>query len=191
MDRLRQSERISRGQEQDPQSGKCAVVSEGRRWAVNIAIHQNKWGGHLVDRHAWVDAMSQRGISCRFDDAHSGNSVMTDWHTAGQVGIGEVDLAWQCLSPIRNRGSWNEASVFLKVVQRGSLTIEQNGRAHRYDEGSVILVDPSYSFKDHYREPTRLTLFSIPKQGLRDRGLRHSFHEPCTPDPASPDIRAV
>jgi AraC-like DNA-binding protein len=60
-----------------------------------------------------------------------------------------------------------------------------------FGPGSIILVDPARGFKDYYTEPTRVALLSVPRNALRDRGLRYSFHEPHVPDLASQDIRAV
>jgi AraC-like DNA-binding protein len=156
------------------------------------AADQNKWDDRFIDRHSWIDAMSSAGLHCRFDDVRSGNSVVKGWHDAGRLSIGEVELAWQCLSPVMNRCTVRpDEHLYLKVVQQGLLTIEQNGQANHFNEGSLILVDPLRAFNDYYREPTRVTVLRIPRSALRDRGFRSNFDDLCVPTLTSPDVKAV
>jgi AraC-like DNA-binding protein len=156
------------------------------------AADQNKWDDRFIDRHSWIDAMSSVGMHCRFDDVRSGNSVVKGWRDAGRLSIGEVELAWQCLAPVMNRCIVrHDEHLYLKVVQQGSLTIEQNGQARHFNEGSLILVDPLRAFNDYYREPTRVTVLRIPRSALRDRGLRSNFDDLCVPTLTSPDVKAV
>lgn len=160
---------------------------------MNTAVYQNTWrSGRCVDRHRWIDALSSRGMHCSFDANRAGKCVFAEWHDAGQVGIGKVELAWQCLSPVMHEGpSWNGNHLFLKVVQRGYLSMEQNGQTHHFEDGSVILVDPLCAFKEYFCEPTRIAVLRIPKKALQDRGLRHNFHDLWAPNLESPDVRAV
>src|SRR5258706_3213613 len=120
-----------------------ATVYEEERCAMNAATGQNKWSDRFIDRRSWIDAMSGIGMHCRFDAVRSGNSVVKGWHDAGPLGIGEAELAWPCVSPVLNRSTVrHEEYLYLKVVQQGSLTIEQNGQTRHFKEGSLILSDP-------------------------------------------------
>ncbi|RFU49574.1 helix-turn-helix domain-containing protein [Paraburkholderia sp. DHOC27] len=152
----------------------------------------SEWCGRPLDRGTWIDHMQAEGIDCRFHASTSAmDSASVDWHPAGDLCIGDAELAAVSLSAApRHRAQLGE-HVFLKVVQSGSVTIEQNGRMHRFDAGSMLMVDPSYSFSDHYSDMTRVALLRMPRNALKDRGLRYSFHEPHLANLFSADVQAV
>jgi hypothetical protein len=60
--------------------------------------------------------MYDDGIDCRFDVSKAGDSVIADWHNAGQVGIGSVELSWLCLSPLHRSATWFRENLYLKIV---------------------------------------------------------------------------
>lgn len=70
---------------------------------MNAATGQNKWSDRFINRRSWIDVISSIGMRCRFYEVRSGNSVVKGWHDAEPLSIGEVKLAWQCLSPVLNR----------------------------------------------------------------------------------------
>jgi AraC-like DNA-binding protein len=154
-------------------------------------VCKNEWDGSVHERRAWIDAMYDYGIDCRFDVSKAGDSVIADWHNAGQVGIGRVELSWLCLSRLHRSATCFGENLYLKIVRSGSLAIEQNAQMRLFGPGSMILVDPARSFKEYYTESTRVAILGVPRNALRDRGLGYSFDEPHVPDLASQDIRAV
>lgn len=159
---------------------------------MGSVINWGRFSSRFSDRRTWIDAMTSLGMLCKFDDVHECNSATMDWHDAGQAIIGKIELEWQSLSPITYRSSsWNGDHLFMKLVERGSFTIEQNGQSHRLGEGSIVFVDPLFGFNDHYRESSSLTILRIPKSTLRDRGLRYSLQNLYVPDLATPDVKAV
>lgn len=159
---------------------------------MHTAEPHKTWEGRSVSRQDWIDAMTSRGMRCQFDSECSASSSVGRWRDTGSVGIGEVELADQRLSPATHRGaSLYEDDLFLKVVQHGAITIEQNDQLYSFGQGSIVLVDPSRAFIDHYQEQARLTLFRISKRALRERGMRDGFSEPWAPSVESVDLKAV
>ncbi len=159
---------------------------------MNTIAFTSESNDGLFHRHSWTEAMENRyGLHCRFHAMHSGDSVVRQWH-AGQMAISDAELAWQCLSPVMHQSpSWNGDHLLFKLVRSGSLTIEQSGETHRFGKGSVILVDPLRPFSEYFREATHVTVLRMPKQALRERGVRHGLQGVYAPDLASPDVRAV
>jgi AraC-like DNA-binding protein len=152
----------------------------------------SEWCGRALDRGAWIDSMRDEGIDCRFDAIPAGDgSAVVDWHPAGDLYIGKVELASVSLSPAPHHLARLGEHVFLKVVQSGSLVIEQNKQMHRFDAGSMLVVDPSYGFKDIYGDLTQVTILRMPRSALKDRGLRYSFVEPHVANLVSDDVKAV
>jgi AraC-like DNA-binding protein len=152
----------------------------------------SEWCGRALDRATWIDHMHEEGIDCRFDAIPAdGRSVAVDWHPAGELCIGKAELASVRLSPASRRLAGLGDHVFLKVVQSGVLVVEQNKRMHRFDAGSMLVVDPSYGFNDFYGDVTRVAILRMPRSALKDRGLRYSFSEPHTADLGSDDVKAV
>ncbi len=153
--------------------------------------YRNPSRGHAVDRHAWIDALSTEGFHCRFDPEHPDQYAMEQGQ-AGPMRISNVEVAWQWLTPMPRRPSiGHDAHLFLKIVQRGSLSIEQNGQTRHLAAGEMVLVDPLRHFNEYFRERTQLSILHIPKEALRERGIRHSLYEACCPDRTSPDVNAV
>jgi AraC-like DNA-binding protein len=115
--------------------------------------------------------------------------------TGGQLGdlsISDIDMAHQILSPAtRGDVRWNGDDVFLKVVRQGSISIEQDGITRTFGARSVIAVDTLHGYALQLGEQSIVTVLRLPKQALRDRGLRHSFPDVHTGDPDSPDVQAV
>jgi AraC-like DNA-binding protein len=152
----------------------------------------SEWCGHALDRARWIDHMHEEGIDCRFDAIPAdGSSAAVDWHPAGELCIGNAELESVRLSPAPRHLARLGEHVFLKVVQSGRLVVEQNERMHRFDAGSMLMVDPSYGFNDFYGDLTRVAILRMPRSALKDRGLRYSFSEPHTANLASDDVKAV
>jgi AraC-like DNA-binding protein len=152
----------------------------------------SEWCGHALDRSNWIDNMYEHGLECRFDAAPvDGSAAVVDWHSAGELCIGKAELASVRLSPAPSRSAQLGEHVFLKVVESGSLVIEQNKQMLRFNAGSMLLIDPSYGFKDYYGDLTKVALLRMPRSALKDRGLRYSFAEPHVANPMSDDVKAV
>jgi len=146
----------------------------------------------MVEREAWIDAMFEAGLECQFD-AHNApaDAAIVDWQQAGELHIGTVELAWLAVSPVARRLAEHGDALYLKVVQNGSLVIEQNDQMRRFDAGSMVLVDPAYGFKDFYSDATQVSILQLPRSALKDRGLRYAFKEPHVANLASEDVKVV
>ncbi|MFC0397856.1 helix-turn-helix domain-containing protein [Paraburkholderia rhizosphaerae] len=149
-------------------------------------------GGNQSSRRRWAEEMASRfGLNCTLDTARASHSIVTQWR-AGPLKLTDAELAWLWLSPVMQRTpAWLGEYMLLKQVESGSMTIEQNRTTHRIDAGGMVLVDPARAFHDHYSETTRIISLRIPKQSLRDRGIRYALDDLYFPDLKSPDVAAV
>jgi AraC-like DNA-binding protein len=159
---------------------------------VDVATYMNKSRAGRADQRSWSVVMSRRyGLGCKFESGQTSDSVVSDW-TAGAIRVINFDLAGQVLTPIPGSGhAWQEESMFLKVVRQGTLTVEQHGTIRQFGRGSMFLINPSYGFSESVRGPTLFDTLSIPKQALRDRGLRDNFLDVHVPDIEMPDVAAI
>jgi AraC-like DNA-binding protein len=149
------------------------------------------WNGAPLNRHAWIDAMSQQGIQCRIDAGRPARSNVTIG-SAGRTNVIHAELAWQVVSPDTHGGAgWDDDTLFLKIVRDGNVTIEQKGQRTSFSDGALFFVDPRSGFDEVFREPTRMTILKLSKTALRERGLRHRFQSLHAPAQDAPDVRAV
>ncbi|CAB3759794.1 helix-turn-helix domain-containing protein [Paraburkholderia solisilvae] len=149
-------------------------------------------GSTLSSRRRWIDEMETRfGLQCGPDAGRPSHASVTQW-AAGPLKLTDARLAWQRLSPVMTHGpTWTGQYLLLKQVESGSLTIEQNGNARRIDAGGMVLIDPARTFNDRFGDSTRLIVLRIPKQRLRERGIRYALDDPYVPDLQSPDVSAM
>jgi AraC-like DNA-binding protein len=158
---------------------------------MDSGFFESSWDGAPSGRNAWIDAVSAHGMQCRVDASHSAPSIVSGAR-AGQTDIFNIDVAWQCVSPIMQRPRfWNGEHLFVKVVRSGTMSVEQRGQTVEFGPGDIAVLDPLHMFNESFREPTRLAILRFPKAALRERGLRHGFPMVCRPNPASADVGAV
>jgi AraC-like DNA-binding protein len=145
-----------------------------------------------MGRDEWIEAMAARhGLLCRFDPSCAGASTKTTAR-AGKIGISNVEFAWQSFSPIRRHAANDNGEyVLLEIVTSGRLSIELRGQGMTFGPGDMVVVDPAARYNSSFREPTRMSILSLPKSALRERGLRDHLPIAYAPDPASPDVAVV
>jgi hypothetical protein len=179
--------------------GKSLVLAaeiERRRMNMTSAIYTNEASAGRAGRRSWNIAFTRRyGLQCAFDrtkaDDASGHSTVKDWY-AGSVRVLRLELGWQRLTPVeRDAPAWHEENLLLKVVQHGTITLEQHGDRQTIGAGRMVLVDPRHSFTETFHAQTKLVSLSMPKLAMRNRGLRDRLMRPLAADPASADVEAV
>lgn len=140
----------------------------------------------------WSDVMLEHhGLYCRFDDSRVQASTSKSW-TLGHIGLTQADLACVVLAPVgEERSSWQGDWLYLKLMTRGHVDIEEAGQQHRFDAGSMFFIDPERSFQESFTERAQMTVLRIPKSNLRERGLRHSLPRLVITDSGSADTRAA
>lgn len=149
------------------------------------------WNGARLDRQAWIGEMSLYGMQCRTDAAHAARSNVTIGH-AGRTSVIDAELAWHTVSPdARGNAGWDDDTLFLKIVRRGTVKIEQKGQQMSFSDGELFFVDPRHGFDEVFREPASMTILQLSKAALRERGLRHRFATLHAPAHDAPDVRAV
>jgi AraC-like DNA-binding protein len=112
---------------------------------------------------------------------------------AGRARVSSVEAAWFAVSPGSPHPSaaWNAERLIVQVVKSGALFVEQRGQTTRFGPGDLAVLDPEHTFTESFRETTRMSVLSIPKSSLRERGLRHRLPIFLRPNPALADIEAV
>ncbi|QYD72794.1 helix-turn-helix domain-containing protein [Paraburkholderia edwinii] len=150
------------------------------------------WNGMPVDHHEWVNELAIHGWKCRLDASHSGPSAL-NIARAGQALVSSVQAAWFAVSPGSPHPSaaWNEERLIVQVVKSGALFVEQRGQTTRFGPGDVAVLDPQRAFTESFRETTHMSVLSIPKSSLRERGLRDRLPMFVRPNPALADVEAV
>ncbi|WP_409518806.1 helix-turn-helix domain-containing protein [Paraburkholderia sp. LEh10] len=106
----------------------------------------------------------------------------------GQVELLCVELAHQSLSPI---AELSEPYLFVKLIETGSMVLEQNGQVRRFEAGSMVLVDPAKPYRQIFAERAQMIAVRIPKSALKERGFRHDLRGLVVPDIATSDVRAI
>jgi AraC-like DNA-binding protein len=150
------------------------------------------WNGMPVDHREWVNELSIHGWKCRLDTSQFGPSRL-NIARAGQALISSVEAAWFAVSPGSPHPSaaWNEERLIVQVVKSGVLFIEQLGQTSEVGPGDVVVLDPQRTFTEAFRETTRMSVLSIPKSSLRERGLPDRLPMLLRPNPALADVDAV
>jgi AraC-like DNA-binding protein len=105
----------------------------------------------------------------------------------GQLEFLTVDLAHQSLSPIAKQ---SDPYLYLKLIETGSMVLEQGQQMKRFSAGSIVLVDSAKPYRQTFAERTRMITVRIPKVGLRERGVRPDLPGPIAPNIAISDVRA-
>lgn len=150
------------------------------------------WNGTSVDHREWVNELSIHGWKCRLDGSHFGPSAM-HIARAGQAIVSNVKAAWFAVSPGSPHpgAAWNEERLIVQVVNSGALFVGQHGQTTRFGPGDVAVLDPQRTFTESFRDTTHMSVLSIPKSSLRERGLRDSLPMFLRPNPALADVDAV
>ena len=150
------------------------------------------WNGMPVDHREWVNELSIHGWKCCLDGSHFGPSAM-NIARAGQALVSNVKAAWFAVSPGSPHPSaaWDEERLIVQVVNSGALFVGQRGQTTRFGPGDVAVLDPQRTFTESFCETTHMSVLSIPKSSLRDRGLRDSLPMFLRPNPALADVNAV
>jgi AraC-like DNA-binding protein len=171
-------------------------VSRNPNSGAAVSEHITSLRGDLrtdpVHRHVWTSTLLHRyGMRSRLRDCHSADCNI--WESQlGDFQILDIDIVQQAVSPVlKEDACWNGDHLFLKIITRGSISIEQNGSTRTFSQQNVLAVDPLHAYDERFGEQSSLTVMRLPKQALRDRGLPHSFYDVHAGDSSSPDVLAV
>lgn len=158
----------------------------------NIISLNTEQTADLAHRHRWTSTMLHGyGMKCRLHDSRSAACKIRQ-RQLGEFLVLDLDMAHQAVSPtLQENACWNGEHLFLKMIKRGSVSIEQNGSTRTFGQQSVLAVDPLHAYAEYFGERSSVTVLRLPKQALRDRGLPYSFHDVHFGDLSSPDVLAV
>jgi AraC-like DNA-binding protein len=145
-------------------------------------VHRARWMSQLADRFGMDSTLHESGVlDCKVQSRQLDQLLIID-----------ITMPCHTVSPNSNEGAcWSGDDLFLKVITRGSITIEQNGIRRTFGERSILVVDPLRPYHEYFDESSSLLVLRIPKLALRDRGIPHRFHNIHAGDSNSPDVMAV
>lgn len=135
--------------------------------------------------------MHANGLHIKFDRHLMQNSRIHGW-MLGDIGLMRAELTAVELSPVHESvPSWQGELVYLKVVVSGSIVIEYGGQFQRFEEGSVIALDPARRFNELVPVSTSLIVLRVPKARLQKRGWSPRLGGVIALDVGAPDTKAV
>jgi AraC-like DNA-binding protein len=137
-------------------------------------------------REKWkLELENQCGMTCPFDPGEHTSALSKTWY-AGQVGILDSRVKDQTrVSLLPGKHPISEDSMFVLVVASGSLVISQHGEERTFTAGSVLTVDPAWSFEDRFMGSTRLVALRLPKPALKARGYIYGSRRIMVPEQSS------
>ncbi|WP_321951912.1 AraC-like ligand-binding domain-containing protein [Burkholderia cenocepacia] len=108
----------------------------------------------------------------------------------GEARLTDVRMSALTLSP-RHKAQSDDGYLYVKLVESGSLLLEQNGERCRLPANSLAIVDPAIPFTERFDDTTHLIVIHFPKAALRARGFHCHFGHWMVPDMRSPDVMMI
>jgi AraC-like DNA-binding protein len=140
--------------------------------------------GKDIWRHVSASALR---LGCEFGPGEPVGSSVDAW-SLGRLDMLNGRFVHQSLSPLADSGdTW----LYLKLVTRGAMNIEQGGQAHCIGPGEMVLVESTLPYRQSFREQTDMVALRFPSHALKERGLRHDLRRLITPDMSAADTRAI
>jgi AraC-like DNA-binding protein len=166
------------------------------RTILNDESMINRWGASPKEHRQWIEAVEQQcGMECRVWPEHSAlsraESSFKLWFV-GAVGVLDKHIERQTWTPVfRGNHSFHDDGVFVKIVTSGSVVFRQHGHDQLFGVGSIAVIDPLWTFDEHFEDYTRVVALKLPKRALRERGFVHESQRIIVPDVRSPDVSFV
>jgi AraC-like DNA-binding protein len=129
------------------------------------------------------------GLHCEQADGRP-CTAQVETFAMGEARLTDVRMSALTLSP-RCRVPPDEEHLYVKLVESGSLMLEQNGERFRLPANSLAIVDPSVPFVERFDEKAHLIVLTCPRSALRERAYHHHFGHWVVPDMRSADVRMV
>ncbi|CAB3771139.1 AraC family transcriptional regulator [Paraburkholderia solisilvae] len=126
-------------------------------------------------------------LDCKFRGDRSVESRANTW-SLGALNITSATLSNVGFLPVLNALT---SHIYIKIVTSGVMLVEQDGVRKRLGPGDAVLVDPDQPYEQVFDEKTELIALQIPKETLRERGLRFRLRHIFVANMASPDTRAI
>jgi AraC-like DNA-binding protein len=156
----------------------------------------NDWADSLTERMQWIETVEQQcGMACQIRPTVGslrGAAPSFKLWFAGEVGVLDKCFESQIWSPVfRGNHSFHDDGLFVKLVVSGSVVFRQHGHDQTFKAGSLLVIDPSWTFEEHVDRYTRVVALKIPKRALRERGFLHESQRIIVPDIHLPDVSYV
>jgi AraC-like DNA-binding protein len=155
---------------------------------------QNDYCRHIAvtdepdSKDSWChDSAMMLHIDCEYESGDPAGSCLDAW-SLGRLDMLDGHFSHMALSPAADRGdTW----LYLKLVTKGAMHIEQGGQARCIGPGELVLVESSHDYRQSFGGQTDLIALRFPSHALRERGLRHTLRGLITPDMSAADTRAI
>lgn len=133
------------------------------------------------------------GMHCDLGSTKPAQSSARSW-AFGRVNVATAEFSlqlWTSAGPGSTTAAWRKDAMTLKLVRRGSIELEHDGRCERFGRGSIVLVDCAANYRESFEEGTRLVVMQFPKQALFERGFRHAAGGFHAADATAPDVATL
>jgi AraC-like DNA-binding protein len=140
-------------------------------------------------REKWkLELENQCGMTCLSDPGEHSAARSKTWY-AGQVGILDSHVKDQTrVSLLPGKHPISEDSMFVLIIASGSVIISQHGEERTFTAGSVLTLDPAWSYGGRFVGSTRLVALKLPKPALKARGYIYGSRRIMVPEQSSSDV---
>jgi AraC-like DNA-binding protein len=127
------------------------------------------------------------GMNCDMGSGDAVGSNLAAW-PLGRIDILSGNFTHLSMTPVANEANrW----LWVKLVSRGMMYIEQGKQRRRFGPGEIVLVDSTLPHSQAFEKPTELVALRVPTDVLKERGLRHNLRGLVKPDASAADVRAI
>jgi AraC-like DNA-binding protein len=155
---------------------------------------QDDYSRHLAvteepdSKDSWRhDSAMNLHLDCEYGAGESAGSSLDAWNL-GRLDMLDGRFVHMSLSPLADR---DDAWLYLKLVTKGAMHIEQGGQALRIGPNEIVLVESLQAYRQSFGEQTEMIALRFPSHALKERGLRHALRGLITPDMSAADTRAI
>jgi AraC-like DNA-binding protein len=139
----------------------------------------------------WHDSLRAFGVRADVDPNLSFDSVIEAWGV-GQIVFLDGDIRCLTVTPMSpDESPWSNDYLFLKLITRGSMLVEERGGVHEFGPGGIVLLDPQRPYREIFPERATGLSMRLPRQALTERGFRSALNRAHFPDVSSPDVQSV
>ncbi|QYD67081.1 AraC family transcriptional regulator [Paraburkholderia edwinii] len=140
-------------------------------------------------REKWkLELENLYGLTCPSDPEEHSAAWSKSWY-AGQVGVLDSRVKDQTrVSLPPGKHPISEDSMFVVIIASGSVVISQHGEERTFTAGSVLTLDPAWSYGGRFVGSTRLVALRLPKLALKARGYIYGSRRIMVPEQSSSDV---
>ncbi len=148
--------------------------------------------GNSYSASQWREQLStQYGLDCKLDSKDRFEGLRVDWQV-GDLWILKASVSEQTLIPEQQRTKAElQDSLLIKLFLDGRTRIDGHRDSATFGPGGMVVVDPAACYFKETMEEVRFAVVIVPKQSLRERGIRCDLDTWIKPDLRSPNLSMI